>query len=444
MKGHDIITIGASAGGVEALGELAGGLPADLPASVFVALHVPSHGGSVLPQILSRRGPLPAAHAEDGEAIEPGRIYVAPPDQHLLIHEGIVRLSRGPRENGFRPAIDPLFRTAARWYGPRAVGVILSGTLDDGTAGLLAIKERGGVAVVQDPDDALFPGCPAPRWMSSRSTTSCPLRASPNSSTDWPARARSGKAVTRCPTTWKSSRRWPSSTWTPSRATTGRGLPRGSPAPTARGSSGRSRTARWSAIRCRVGHAWSPTSLLAEQSKALEVALWTAFRALEERAALADRMAERFRSKGPRARPLAVRGPGPAGQGAVGVDPPGARRGGPRPPRCPRPRRRKAGPDDRARRARPPFEVVALAASAGGLNALSEVLAALPADFRAAIVLVQHLDPKHRSMMAEILGRRTSLRGPPGRRRRPDRPRRRLGRPAGPPPAGQRRRHALA
>ena len=160
MSGHDMITIGASAGGVEALTELVRGLPVDLPASVFVSLHVPPHGTSMLPQILSRRGPLPAHHARDGEPIEPGRIYVAPPDLHLLIHQGVVRLSRGPRENGFRPAIDPLFRTAARWHGPRVVGVILSGTLDDGTAGLLAIKERGGFAVVQDPDDALFPGMP--------------------------------------------------------------------------------------------------------------------------------------------------------------------------------------------------------------------------------------------------------------------------------------------
>ncbi len=165
MPGHDIITVGASAGGVEALGSLVGKLPADLPAE----------------------------HAEDGQAIEPGRIYVAPPDRHLLIVGGVVRLSRGPRENGVRPAIDPLFRSAARWHGPRAVGVILSGTLDDGAAGLLAIQERGGVAVVQDPDDALFPGCPASPWTWSPPTTSCRSRACPSCSTGWPgARRRPG------------------------------------------------------------------------------------------------------------------------------------------------------------------------------------------------------------------------------------------------------------
>src|SRR4051794_38715919 len=119
MPGRDIIVVGASAGGVEALAALAAALPAGLPAAVFVVLHVPSHGTSVLPQILSRAGPLPAAHSTDGEPVVPGRIYIAPPDLHLIVKPGHVALARGPRENGHRPAVDALFRTAARSYGHR-------------------------------------------------------------------------------------------------------------------------------------------------------------------------------------------------------------------------------------------------------------------------------------------------------------------------------------
>jgi two-component system chemotaxis response regulator CheB len=158
--GHDIIVIGASAGGVEALITLVRGLPADLPAALFVVLHVPAQSTSALPRILSHNGPLPAVHAVNGQKIELGHIYVAPPDHHLLVDNGYVRLGRGAKENMHRPAIDPLFRSAARAYGPRVVGVVLSGVLDDGTSGLKAIKERSGLAVVQDPKEALYPGMP--------------------------------------------------------------------------------------------------------------------------------------------------------------------------------------------------------------------------------------------------------------------------------------------
>ena len=160
MAPRDVVAIGASAGGIQALTSLASGLPRDFPAAVFVVVHIPPYAVSRLPEILSRAGPLPAAHARQGEPIEPGRIYVAPPDRHLLVRQGWVELARGPRENHSRPAIDPLFRTAARAYGPRVVGVVLSGSLYDGSMGLMAIKTRGGVAVVQDPNEAAFASMP--------------------------------------------------------------------------------------------------------------------------------------------------------------------------------------------------------------------------------------------------------------------------------------------
>src|SRR5262249_38910942 len=143
-KGHDIIVIGTSTGGVEALIQVAHGLPADLPAALCVVLHV-SPGTSTLTQILSRHGSLPATHADDGEPLQLGRIYVAPPNRHLLVGRGVLHVTRGPRENRVRPAIDPLFRSAAMAFGPRVVAVILTGALDDGTAGVPALKPPGGV-----------------------------------------------------------------------------------------------------------------------------------------------------------------------------------------------------------------------------------------------------------------------------------------------------------
>src|SRR6185312_5574063 len=157
---RDIIVIGCSVGGVEALQKVVGGLPAGFPGSLFVVLHIAPETYSVLPNILSRAGKLPARHAVDGELIRQGSIYVAPPDHHLVLEDGRMRLTRGPKENRHRPAIDPLFRSAARWYGPRVIGVVLTGALDDGTAGLMCIKNNGGLAIVQDPEEAFCSSMP--------------------------------------------------------------------------------------------------------------------------------------------------------------------------------------------------------------------------------------------------------------------------------------------
>jgi two-component system chemotaxis response regulator CheB len=159
MPGQAIIVIGTSAGGLAALRTIAAGLPANLPAPVCIVQHIGRHR-SELPAILRATGPLPAVHAEDGAPLANGHIYIAPPDRHLLVNGRHLRLARGPRENFARPAIDPLFRSAAAAFGPDAIGVILTGGLNDGTAGLYELKRRGGIAVVQAPEDAEYPDMP--------------------------------------------------------------------------------------------------------------------------------------------------------------------------------------------------------------------------------------------------------------------------------------------
>ena len=160
MHTRHIVVIGASAGGIDALRVLASALPTEFPTPICVVLHTAPESPGLLPDILNRAGRLTALSPTDGERLQAGRVYVAPPDRHLVVEPGRVRVTKGPKENRFRPAIDPLFRSAAQVYGPAAIGVILTGNLDDGTAGLWAIKALGGVAIVQDPADALHPSMP--------------------------------------------------------------------------------------------------------------------------------------------------------------------------------------------------------------------------------------------------------------------------------------------
>src|SRR3954465_1951842 len=160
MPDTRIVVIGTSGGGLDALRTIVPDLPADFPAPIAIVMHTAPDSPGVLADILARVGRLPATSVTAAERLRPGTIYVAAPDYHLVIEPGRIRGTKGPKENRFRPAIDPLFRSAAQVFGPGAIGVVLTGNLDDGTAGLWAIKQLGGTAIVQDPADALFPSMP--------------------------------------------------------------------------------------------------------------------------------------------------------------------------------------------------------------------------------------------------------------------------------------------
>jgi two-component system chemotaxis response regulator CheB len=296
---RDIIVIGASSGGLETLLEIVPQLPRELPAAIFLVVHVPSQGKSELPAILSRAGRLPATHAKDREAIEPGRIYVAPPDFHLLVRTGHVRVLRGPRENNHRPAIDPLFRTAAHVYGPRVAGIVLSGMLDDGAAGLFAIKRRGGTAIVQDPTDALFPDMPRNAMAAVEADYCLPKREIPKILLELAgssAPAQQG-AIMPKPDNGEMEKETEIEAMDEETLEDDDkpGTPSAYGSPECGGVLWELQDNDPLRFRCRVGHAFSSDGLLRTQGESLEIALWSAFRILHENAALARRLAERAR-----------------------------------------------------------------------------------------------------------------------------------------------------
>jgi two-component system chemotaxis response regulator CheB len=292
---RDVIVVGASAGGVQALQALVSQLPPELPASILVVLHLMSAGTSVLDSILGRAGDLPATQARDGDRLERGHIYCAPPDFHMLLRGPAIHLSPGPRENGHRPAIDPLFRSAARAYGPRVIGVVLTGTLDDGTDGLRLIKDLGGATVVQDPDDAAYRDMPesAARYvgpdrivpLAEMGATlfeliDAPLDPPPTTGIEDPESQQIDLVEVEF----------------------GREEPVGDATlltcPDCGGVMLERDEGGLVRFACQVGHAYSPESLDEEQGEALESALWTAVRTLEERADLLRRMARRADRRG--------------------------------------------------------------------------------------------------------------------------------------------------
>jgi two-component system, chemotaxis family, protein-glutamate methylesterase/glutaminase len=296
---RDLVVIGASAGGVEVLSQVVRDLPGDLAAAVCIVLHIAPGSPSMLAQILARAGKLPCRPARDGEHLRDGVILVAPPDRHLVIEDSRARLTVGPRENGHRPAIDVLFRSAAAALHSRVVGVVLSGTRDDGSAGLAVIKAGGGATIVQDPDDATYSGMPASAIASVRVDAIVPaalvggtIAAMVNGESPPPPVGVGGD-----PDFGRES----SPAHDP-KANPHRDPPPGEQVVAVCPECGGVLTERTEAgvlqWRCRVGHRYSPDTLIDAQADDVEGALWAAIRALADRSALLQRMAEQAEKRG--------------------------------------------------------------------------------------------------------------------------------------------------
>jgi two-component system chemotaxis response regulator CheB len=297
VRRRDMVVVGASAGGVESLMAFARSLPSALPATILVVLHVPASGASALPRILERVGKLPVDVAAPQQELQSGRIVIAPPDRHLVVVGNQLRISHGPRENGHRPAIDVLFRSAARAGGPRVIAVIMSGSLDDGTAGAIAVKEAGGLVLAQDPTEAAYPGMPQSvikQLAVDEIATASQLGAMVNQ-------------LCRTPAIPLTDRPGPDSIAPEAEmadiyavriAEDRSGAPAGLGCPECHGALFKIEEGGLLRFRCRLGHTWSWHTLLLEQGQALENALWMALHTLEEKAALSIHLAERAAERG--------------------------------------------------------------------------------------------------------------------------------------------------
>jgi two-component system chemotaxis response regulator CheB len=294
MAHRDVVVVGASAGGLEALQRLLADLPANLDAAVLVVLHTSNHEGSALSNILDRAGPLLVLHPQDGALIRKGRVYIAPPNVHMMVVEDRVHLVPSPRENLHRPAIDPLFRSAAAAYGARVIAVVLTGLLDDGTSGLMVVRASGGEAIVQDPDTATFASMPRSALKQVPDAHVLPLERIPEMLVRLTRERLSGEAaaVQFPPYADKDIK---IAEFDMSEIANDARL--GSPSEFACPACG---GVLWEIVergflryRCRVGHAFTVKYLEADQHQAIESALWAALRALEESISLSRRLAKR-------------------------------------------------------------------------------------------------------------------------------------------------------
>ncbi|WP_407525713.1 chemotaxis protein CheB [Methylobacterium oryzisoli] len=299
MSNRDIVVIGGSAGATAPLRTLLGGLPADLPAAVFVVLHIPARSIGVLASVAAAAGPLPVQPAEDGLVIAPGHVYLGVPDHHLLLAEGHIRLGRGPRENMARPAIDPLFRSAAAAYGPRVIGVVLSGFLNDGAAGLDAIKRCGGLALVQDPAEAIADEMPRSALSAVTVDLALPSTRLGDVLSDL-VREPAGARVP-VPPEIRLEVDIAAGERVDSEVLRRLAEPVALTCPQCMGVLSRVRGAKPLRFRCQVGHAVTADIAAKEQEGAVDEALRVALRIIEERAELVSRMAEEGREAGRKA-----------------------------------------------------------------------------------------------------------------------------------------------
>lgn len=290
-QGHDIVVIGCSAGGVEALPKLFSKFPRNTPAAFFVVMHVSAMTESYLPRIISRHAKMPCEHASHGEPLQPGKIYVAPPDRHILLEPDKVILGHGPKENRHRPAVDPLFRSAAQHFGSRVIGIVLTGSLDDGTAGLQAIKRCGGLAVVQNPEEAAAPGMPSSALQYVSVDQVVGLARMPAILKKLIGEPPGDPASVGC---HEDANTYNQGKTMSQLEMAGRfGAPSSLICPECQGPIWEVAEGKHTQYRCLVGHIFSPESFVAEEGAAVERALWVAVKTLQERSDLLKKLADK-------------------------------------------------------------------------------------------------------------------------------------------------------
>jgi two-component system, chemotaxis family, protein-glutamate methylesterase/glutaminase len=295
MANRDVVAIGASAGGIEALQQILSALPEKLDAALLIVLHTSNGAGGLLPLIMQRCSRMVVVDPHDGDPIEKGKVYIAPPDHHMVVEGNILRILRGPRENLHRPAIDPLFRSAAASYDGRVIGVVLTGLLDDGTAGLMVIKARGGQTIVQNPDEALFSSMPKSALEQVPDAIIVPLQDIAETIV-----RLTREPISQIPTQADRAERNAEKESAIAEFAMSEienddrvGRPSAFACPDCGGVLWEIDEGGFLRFRCRVGHAFTARHLDAEQRHAVETALWSGLRALEESASLYRRMAER-------------------------------------------------------------------------------------------------------------------------------------------------------